>query len=314
MILDKLGITAIRMELPFKLNHVNCFLAEGNNGWTIMDTGLHNDYTIQRWNTFIGQKEISRLLITHYHPDHYGYAGGLQQKTGAEVWMTKTDAAAGETMWTEGFNNELDDMYTLAGVPDDISKKLQQDTADFTPLVTPYPKVNHYVEEGEKVHFGNDEYEVFFTPGHSDGLITLYNEKESVLLSTDHILPKITPNISYWFYGNDNPLALYFDSLQKIKALDVEHVIPSHGKPFRGANERISQIMQHHEERLSFLLNVLKEPHNVYETSLKLFNKELSIHETRFSVGETLAHLEYLRNKQECRRETHQGEWIYYTT
>ena len=77
--------------------------------------------------------------------------------------------------------------------------------------------------------FGKYEYEVIFTPGHSDGLITLYNKENSVLFSTDHILPRISPNISYWFRGISNPLEAFFTSLKKIQKLDVEYVIPSHG-------------------------------------------------------------------------------------
>src|SRR5690606_39125613 len=103
---------------------------------------------------------------------------------------------------------------------------------------------------GEYVQIGKLTFEVIFTPGHSDGLVTFFNKDNSVLFSTDHILPKITPNISYWFHGDPNPLQSYFHSLEKIERLDVNYVIPSHGKPFYGANQRIAELKAHHDERL----------------------------------------------------------------
>src|SRR5699024_7910323 len=102
----------------------------------------------------------------------------------------------------------------------------------FVPYVSPLLSVDHYFNEGDMIYLSDNVYEVIFTPGHSDGLICLYNKENNVLFSTDHILPKITPNISYWFYGKQNPLGDYEKSLQKIKKLNAEFVIPSHGKPF----------------------------------------------------------------------------------
>src|SRR5690625_7709128 len=117
---------------------------------------------------------------------------------------------------------------------------------------------------------------------HSDGLINFFNDEKNVLFSTDHILPRITPNLSYWFHGDPNPLATYLKSLKKVKTLDADLVIPSHGKPFHGANDRIDEIINHHDERLQQTFELV--PHNgstVYDMYQKLFPKELTIHEKR---------------------------------
>ncbi|MFB4164235.1 MBL fold metallo-hydrolase [Alteribacillus sp. JSM 102045] len=308
----ELGIEQVTIDLPFRLDHVHCFLAEGENGWTVIDTGLHNNYTVDLWEKELEDKEVHNIIITHYHPDHFGFAGGLQNKTGARVSMTKTDAYLGRHSWTNELINELRKNYKLAGVPDEMADKMKNNTKEFIRNVTPYPSIDHYLKEGEKVQIGPYEYEIFFTPGHSDGLVTFYNEEKSVLLGTDHILPKITPNISYWFHGEENPLELYLASLNKIKALDAEYVIPSHGKPFHNANARINEIKEHHEERLEKIHSIIEEPCSVYDASWQLFEKKLNVHETRFAVGETLAHLEYLRKKGECQRDLDNDSWIYY--
>lgn len=309
--LKKLGVQPIRFDLPFRLNHVNCFLAEGENGWIIIDAGLHNESTVRLWEKKLAGKEVTNIYITHYHPDHFGYAGGLQEKTGAHLSMTEIDEQAALKAWEDDFLNSLAGNYSIAAIPSEIAHQMIENTKGFVPRVTPYPTVHHHFKEGEKVVFGRYEYEVIFTPGHSDGLINFYNKEHHVLFSTDHVLPKITPNISYWFHGDPNPLATYLESLKKVKQLDADFVIPSHGKPFHGANDRIDEIISHHDDRLARTLEYVDKESSVYEVCHKLFPKELTIHETRFAIGETLSHLEYLRIKGELDRHTKNGQWIY---
>ncbi|RLL46836.1 MBL fold metallo-hydrolase [Oceanobacillus piezotolerans] len=310
--LEEFGLKMITLDLPFRLNHVNCFIAEGEHGWTVIDAGIHNHETVKRWDEELKGKEVTDILVTHYHPDHFGYVGGLQQKHNAQVSMTEIDANNGKTSWEEEFLSKLIENYLLAGVPSNISNKMKGNTEDFIAQVTPYPTINHHFEDGEKIQIGKFEYEVIFTPGHSDGMVTFYNEEKDTLLSTDHILPKITPNISYWFHGDPNPLGSYFKSLDKIKRLNVDFVIPSHGKPFHRANERIAEIKDHHDERLNRTLEIIKSGSTVFQTSEKLFNKKLNVHETRFAIGETVAHLEFLRRKGECYREIKNDRYWYY--
>ncbi|MBT2714892.1 MBL fold metallo-hydrolase [Bacillus sp. ISL-57] len=308
--LNELKVTQITIPLPFRLDHVHCFLAEGENGWTIIDAGLNNKTTRDLWNPIIEKHDITDIIITHYHPDHFGYAGTLQQLTGADVWMTEVDEHAGTTYWEADSLNLLKENYNACGMEEDIAVALSSDESGFMPQVKPYPTVNHHLEEGMKLQFGKYEYEVLFTPGHSDGLISLYNKENSVLFSTDHILPKISPNISYWFKGLSNPLEEFFKSLKKIQKLDVEYVIPSHGKPFQNANKRIAELLDHHQDRLHVIHENMKEPISVKSACQILFGN-LSIHETRFAKGETLAHLEYLLLNDQCRKFKREGKWYY---
>ncbi|MBP1947151.1 MBL fold metallo-hydrolase [Virgibacillus litoralis] len=310
-LLEEYGLKQIKLDLPFRLNHVNCFIAEGEDGWKVIDAGLHNKETADKWDKELAGKKVTDILVTHYHPDHFGYVGAMQEKTGARVSMTKIDTDAGINAWQESFIRELAANYSLAGVPNEIANSMTTNTNEFVSRVTPYPNVNHYFQEGEMIPIGNYEYEVIFTPGHSEGLITFYNKEKNMLLSTDHILPKITPNISYWFHGDPNPLATYLASLEKIKKLDVDFVVPSHGQPFHGANDRIDEIKTHHDHRLEQTLESISGGSTVYDTCQRLFSKKLTIHEMRFAIGETLSHLEYLRYKGECKRDIKDGTYWY---
>jgi glyoxylase-like metal-dependent hydrolase (beta-lactamase superfamily II) len=309
-LLNEIGVTQVTIPLPFRLNHVNCFLAEGERGWTIIDAGLNNEVSRDIWGPIIEKHDIKDIIITHYHPDHFGYAGTLQKLTNAEVWMTEIEAESGLSYWEPDSIVFVNENYDTCGLPDNLSQVLTTDERSFNPQVKPYPTVQQYMDEGRTIVFGNHEYEVIFTPGHSDGLITLFNKEKSILFSTDHILPRISPNISYWFRGNRNPLLAFFTSLEKIKLLDVDFVIPSHGKPFRNANQRIEELLAHHHERLEQTYSYIKQPATIYEVNTKLF-KNLNIHETRFAVGETLAHLEYLYLNNQCKKYLEDGTWYY---
>ncbi|WP_010532015.1 MBL fold metallo-hydrolase [Lentibacillus jeotgali] len=310
--LEEYGLKRVTLDLPFRLDHVNCFLAEGENGWTVIDAGLHNEQTVKRWEAELRGKNITDIIITHYHPDHFGYAGGLQAKYNARVFMSETDFNAALNAWDEPFLDELSNNYLLTGIPEAQADKMLNNTREFVPIVSPYPRVDHFLQEGDMIPIGKYDYKVIATPGHSDGLVTFYNNETGMLLSTDHILPKITPNISYWFHGDPNPLARYLESLDKIKELDANLVVPSHGDPFHGANDRIAEIKAHHYERLDQTLASIGRGNAVYEVCERLFQKELTVHEMRFAVGETLAHLEYLRYKGECKREISDGKYWYY--
>lgn len=312
--INQLGVEMVTIELPFRLNHVNCFLAKGEKGYVLIDTGLHNQAAQIVWEEKLQQKPIEQLIITHVHPDHCGYAGHLQKQTGANVLMSQIDAQVMEEIWREEAIPLLKRDYGKAAVPEKITNQIVQMTRDFQPAVTPIPKINHYLEEGEQLQIGTEQYEVIFTPGHSAGLVCFYNREKSVLFSTDHILPKITPNIAYWFYGEKDPLQSYEHSLQKIKQLHVDYVIPSHGEPFYDANQRIDEIWAHHLERFNETLDALTEGATVFTVCEKLFKKKLSIYDYQFAIGETIAHLEYLRHKNECTRELQAGKWIYYRT
>lgn len=309
--LKQLGIERVTIELPFRLNHVNCFLAKNSDGYVVIDTGLHRDHTKKVWQEVLRNKKVKNIIVTHLHPDHSGYAGQLQKETNANVLMTKADRNSMDKIWSDQAIPKVREDFERAAVPEETIQGILNVIQTFRTHTNPFPNVNYYLEEGDKLEIGNGMYEVIRTPGHSAGLIVLYNKEANALLATDHILPHITPNISYWFYGEVNPLQSYENSLQKMKQYEAEFVIPSHGDPFYDANKRIDEIWNHHIERLEETLDYIKDGATVYEVCEKLFPQQLTFHEQQFAIGETISHLEYLRAKGECSRDLLNKQWIY---
>lgn len=311
--LEKLGIDIKKLALPYRLNHVNCFMAKGNDGYIVIDTGINDLKTAAFWEKECYGKKIEKLFITHYHPDHFGYSGVFQKKYNTEVYMSEIEIRMSQLAWSNRGLNELETLYKLAGVPLSLIPQLLSNYKEYIPQVSPIPKEIKVVEEGQKTVFGNYEYEIIQTPGHSPGLITFYNHEIKVLLGTDHLLGKITPNISYWLRRNNNPLKEYLDSLDRIYDLEIEFVLPSHGKPFSKAKERIEEIKKHHDIRLERILKAVKNGGTVINACNALFeNNDLDIHALRSALGETFSHLEYLYINGDCKKEKGNGVWWYY--
>lgn len=323
--LHDLGLQQVRLPLPFKLNHINCYLSEGPNGWDIIDAGLGDDATRGAWEkTFlengIEASDIQRIYLTHHHPDHYGFLGELQKWTGAEVYASEQSKRQAHNNWT---NERLDEMklnYLRSGIPEHLVQKMDSIGRQFTQWVTPHATIDHVIEEGDAFRFGELTYKTIHTPGHAKGHMALWNEEHKVMIGGDQVLSKITPNISYQLTGHhDNPLQDYLNSLQDIKRLGVELFIPGHGQPFTNIEERIDFITRHHHERLNVVLELLAKSSEAlsagtdtvnktaYEISDHLFFRKLDAYEMRPGIGEALAHLQYLVHTEDIRMKEEQG-------
>lgn len=309
--MEKLNIHLHRIPLPFRLNHVNTWLVKEEHGYTVIDTGLNHPDAEAAWAKVLAEHPIRRIIITHYHPDHYGYAGRLQALTGAEVWMSKRDQEMAREIWSHKHLTFFEQHYLACGLSKELARRLSENITGFSRYVLPHPEVTRFLADGDELELGGHRYEVIAVPGHAEGMLNFYNRKHGLLIAADHVLPKITPNISYWFMGEPNPLARYLQSLNKIQAYPIQLVLPSHGSPFTNVQQRIDEIISHHQKRLDLALAATRQPATVYEVNEQLFSQGLTEHELRFAIGETIAHLEYLVYKQQVRKFMKDGQWFY---
>lgn len=301
-ILDNLSeVRRLRLPLPFELKHINLHLVRLEQGWMLIDCGLGTDISLQVLTSAlaeagVGWSEIRQVLITHTHPDHVGLATTVLERTGARLLMHGIEA---DLLATIAANHDrphwLDQVLREGGVPPDAEATIH---AAFVQFRKNFRKLDPdwRLQGGEKIPTALGDLEVIWTPGHSPGHICLYGKERRLLISGDHILPDITPNIG-WLPEKDT-LADYLHSLDLAASLDADWILPSHGEPFQGHREWVQATKAHHAERCDRILEgVAGSPRTAQDLVSHLWTYTLSPFNHRFAVFEVLAHAVYLANR-----------------
>jgi glyoxylase-like metal-dependent hydrolase (beta-lactamase superfamily II) len=297
------GIKWLRTPLPFRLNHINLWLLEDGPGWTIVDTGAGLEDTRALWEQIfaehLGGRPVTRVLVTHFHPDHMGNAGWLTERWKTELWCTQAEWVYAQWAWR---SREAADMetrlghYRRHGCAEDA-------LALFRRYMNPYPRLVptlapefRRILDGDVLEIGGRRWEVLTVYGHAPEHACLWSRAGRVLISGDQVLPTITTNVSVWpEQAMGNPLRLYVNSIDRLRAIPRGTlVLPSHGLPFYGLHDRIDQLHDHHDARLADAVNALVEPRTAAELVPTLFRRELDTSELAFALGESLAHLRFL--------------------
>jgi glyoxylase-like metal-dependent hydrolase (beta-lactamase superfamily II) len=297
------GLFGLRFALPFALDHVNIWLLEDDDGWTLVDAGVADQRTRERWRALLSgplaERPISRVVATHFHPDHLGLAGWLCAETGAELWASQTEWLTGRLLaqdTSEAFVEAGREFDRQAGLDEDLVAARAERGNLYRHRVVAPPARFRRLRDGERLRIGRSEWRVIIGRGHAPEMICLYNAEQNLLIAADQILPKISPVVGVWPAEPEaNPLAEFLASLTRFRELPEDClVLPSHGRTFRGLHVRIEQLMAHHEERLAETIAACTEPATVAEVIPALFDRELDAHQLGFALGESLAHLNYL--------------------
>ena len=298
-------IYQVRLPLPFALNHVNCYLLDDGDGWTLVDTGLHTPEIVAAWEAAwaelgIARRHIHRIVLTHMHPDHFGLAGWLQRETGAPVFLSPRERELAEITWIHDQPGErrraaMARYFHSGGISPDVGAIVAKQQDHLRRLTLPHPVEMGVIAPGETVAMGGRTFRAIHAPGHADGQLIFYCADDLLLLSGDQVLMKITPNIGVWPTSEPNPLARYLCSLAELKSLEVALALPGHQKLITDWRGRLEELIEHHAHRIEFMFAAAKEGATALEVSLVVFNFDrFSQHEVRFAVAEALAHLEYL--------------------
>lgn len=298
------GILWIRLALPFRLDHVNVWALDGGEeGWTLVDTGLTDSRTKAAWHELLagplGGRPVRRIVATHFHPDHLGLAGWLVDRTGAEFALSLTEWLYASMLSTGGnptANAAIDSFYFQAGLDAEARESLLQRRNAYSRAVPSVPGVMTRLRHGSRVPVGGTEWQVIVGAGHSAEPVSLFDGSGKVLISGDQVLPSISPNVSVWPSEPEaDPLNDFLESFATLAHLpDDTLVLPSHGLPFRGLHDRLAALRAHHEERLEEIRVMCTEDRTAAQVAAGLFRRDLDAQQMVFAMGETLAHLNYL--------------------
>lgn len=307
------GVLWVRMPLPFALDHINLWLLQDGAGWTVVDTGIAQDPVKEHWRQLLATHPLRRQIVTHWHPDHLGLAGWLEEETGARLWMTQSEYLTSQMVYGQigGFGiPAMIGLFRRHGL-DDSRIQAQTDRGNaYKRNSSPAPATYRRMFDAEHIDIGGRDWRVMVGYGHSAEHAALYCAELKLLISGDMLLPRITTNISVMAVNPDgNPLGLFLDSIAQFKQLPGDTlVLPSHGKPFRGMQGRIDALGLHHQERCGVLLAAIDQPKTATQLVPVLFERPLDdSFQVMFALGETIAHLNYLEHAQQITRTETNG-------
>lgn len=311
------GVLWVRMPLPFLLDHVNLYLIEDGPGWALLDTGIGDDRTRELWTALtagpLAGRPLTRLILTHFHPDHLGLAGWLA-RPGLPVHMSRTEFLAAQNI---RFNTDAIGspahraFYTGRGLPEDATDALLSRGHNYLRMTTGLPPTFTRLVAGETLALGGRTFEVLTGGGHSQEQAMLLCREDKLFFPADQVLARITPNISVFPWEPDeDPLGEFQRSLRDLAARvpDDVLVLPAHNLPFRGLHARLADLLAHHETRLAALVAACADgPRTEAELIPALFRRQLDAHQMGFAMGETVAHVNRLVRSGQLVRSTGPG-------
>jgi glyoxylase-like metal-dependent hydrolase (beta-lactamase superfamily II) len=302
------------MPLPFALDHINLWLIDGAGGFAAIDCGFGDDVTRGAWQRHfaatMGHRAITRLVATHYHPDHLGNAEWLAARFGVQVTMTHAEFLHAHAVWRDeaplavaSFAQFLRAHGMTEGHVDALTTRGNA----YRRGVPTLPATFSRIVDGDCLELGDRAFRIIAGFGHSPEHAALYCAEPGIVISGDMLLPRISTNISAWPGEPDgDPLQRFLDSLSRFEDLPSDTlVLPSHGLPFRGIALRVEQLRAHHRARLIELEDFVRSaaaPVSAADVLPTLFRRELDLQQRFFAMGEAIAHLNHLWHQQRVER------------
>jgi glyoxylase-like metal-dependent hydrolase (beta-lactamase superfamily II) len=305
--IEEIALSLYRVEVPLPhnpLKSINSYFIKAREHNLIIDTGMNLPECKQALSSAVTKLEIdlnqTDFYITHLHVDHLELASYLATRT-SKIYLNKTEAA----ILSHPISWEVYRSFCLnCGFPEDEMKKMEQNTMtqgfrsgqfrlDFVGL-----------HENDFLKIGDYSFNCVETPGHSPGHMCLYEPDKKILVSGDHVLFDITPNITSW-PSMENALGEYLKNLDKIYPLNVTLVLPGHRSIENNHRKRILELKEHHCTRVAEVLSALGEevktayqiaPMVTWEVSYKSW-EQFPTPQKFFAMGEVMAHLRYLEGE-----------------
>ncbi|MDN3576365.1 MBL fold metallo-hydrolase [Chitinimonas viridis] len=297
------GVHWLKMPLPFALNHINLWLLEEQAGWCAVDAGYDSADTRALWEQHfggsMGGRPLTRVVATHYHPDHIGLADWLATRFDAAFHASLGEIALAKAVWHDLPGHDvaaLNRHFALHGLPEAKQAQYAERGNTYHWGVKSLPVTFNRILAGDVLRLGGSDWLAIPGYGHSPEHMALYCADKGVLIAGDMLLPKISTNVGVWGGEPDgDPLRQFLASLDRFLHLPEDTlVLPSHGRPFVGIQPRVAALKAHHDERLAAMLAAMDGPMTAYELLPALFGRMFDLYQTMFALAECIAHLNYL--------------------
>ena len=307
----------IKIDVPWNVRNVSLYLFKIHDKTILFDSGLD----MGNWSKlfFLVLKDINLTVqdidycfISHNHSDHVGLAGTLKQKN-PDLQLLMHNITAKTLKW----ENQEENMVELEKEAEKVAFQMikygftEKQAERVVEFFNYWPQYRKYQEPDIILNDGDiilEDLEVIWTPGHSFGHICVFNSKEKYLFSGDHILSRITPHIGnyiipnvlleeYKSYNFNNILKHYLNSLDRIDKLNPKIIFPAHQEIIYDPHKRISEIKDHHKNRLAEISKVIKDNPLPPSRISELHFGELDDMNSFLALSEVLGHLFFLEDK-----------------
>jgi glyoxylase-like metal-dependent hydrolase (beta-lactamase superfamily II) len=305
------GVHWARLPVPGPLKHINVWLVEEDGGVAVVDTGLPLDPCKEAWRTILDGRTVTRVIVTHMHPDHLGLAGWLTRKHGVRLWMTRGEYLTARLLVADARPEppeEVVAMWRGAGWSDEqVTAAAARGWGMFAKAVHRLPDGYVRVQAGERLGRWN----AVLVNGHSPEHLCLVDEAAKLMIAGDQVLPRISSNVSLTMLEPEgDPLADWLESLARLRAELPEDllVLPAHGSPFTGLHTRLDALIAGHQAQLDRLEDRLREaPRRAVDCFGVMFARAIDDKLLGMATGETLAHLRWLERQGRAVSELRRG-------
>jgi glyoxylase-like metal-dependent hydrolase (beta-lactamase superfamily II) len=294
------------VRYPFGMYEMNSFLFQGDNGFTIVDTGSEAKESIDIWEkTLASGIKIEKLVLTHAHPDHIGLARWFQQQHQVPVYISSLGYKEIQRKRNEDNGNWILNLLKTHDGPEFPRNRGNSEEAayEFEP--------DGVFENQQTIMLGNEKFETIWTPGHSSDHFCFYNHHQQVMITGDHILAGLSPIIALWSEYDMNPIKDNFASLEKLKAYSTKLALPGHGELITNMNDRIDNMITGHKHRLQQIVQILgNEEKTSWQVCQEIYGP---LSGTKFFAPflATITRIIYLEKNGEVQSEPRDGKLFY---
>ncbi|HEX8643564.1 MAG TPA: MBL fold metallo-hydrolase [Allosphingosinicella sp.] len=315
------GIGWARLPVPGSLKHINVWALDDGEGVALVDTGLDIAPSREAWDSLfagpLAGRQVSRILVTHFHPDHVGLAGWLTRRFSVSLWMSREEWLFARMLTSDIRDAPPDEAVTwwrAAGWAEErIDAEKAKGWGRFAAVVSQVPVSFVRMRDGDTVAIGSRDWRVVVGSGHCPEHACLVDEEGGVMIAGDQVLPRITSNVSLSLSEPEaDPLGDWLASIDKLRALPADLlVLPSHGEPFTGLHPRLDALKNGHLDRLDALHSHLAAaPRRAVDCFSVLFGRAIDDSILGLATGEAMAHLRRLQVEGRANRSDQDG--VYY--
>lgn len=317
------GVWWVRFKMPIALDHINIWLLEDQDGWTVVDTCMDLPDARAQWEQlfagFMQGRPVNRVIVTHMHPDHVGLAGWICERFGCDLWMSREEYLMCRLMAsdTPGSVPEVAlQYYRSIGWNERQIERYRKRFGGFGEVIYELPRNYRRLMSNSTIEIDGRYWQIVMGSGHSPEHAALYCPALKLLISGDQVLPRITPNVSVFpIEPQGDPLKLWIRSCSRIREQlpDTMLVLPAHQAPFYGLHERLTQLIESHETALEQLYEHLATPRRVVDCFEVLFNREIDDKLIQMASGEAAAHLNCLIGRRLAQVESDDDGVLWFT-